>query len=84
MDRLFSDPEWLAKFPTLADNKIPVFLDSPLGLKITDIYSNLTKFWDQESRGLLAHGDHPLDFNNLYGVDSHQQHHRLLDYQGPG
>ena len=84
MDRLFSNAEWLDKFPALAGGQVPVFLDSPLGLKITDIYSNLGKFWDRESRGLLAGGDHPLDFDNLYGVDSFQRHHRLLDYRGPG
>ncbi|MCD6532566.1 MAG: MBL fold metallo-hydrolase [Deltaproteobacteria bacterium] len=84
MDRLFSDSELRAKFPDLGGEKVPVFLDSPLGLKITDIYSKLGKYWDQESRGLLAGGDHPLDFDNLYGVDSYQRHHRLLDYEGPG
>ena len=84
MDRLFSDAEWQAKFPELAGEKVPVFLDSPLGLKITEIYSRLGKFWDQESRGLLAGGDHPLDFAGLYGVDSFKRHHRLLDYEGPG
>jgi metallo-beta-lactamase family protein len=84
IDRLFSDADWQAQFPALAAEKVPVFLDSPLGLKITDIYSDLKKFWDQESRGLLATADHPLDFNNLYGVDSYQRHHRLLDYQGSG
>ncbi|MEA3332014.1 MAG: MBL fold metallo-hydrolase [Pseudomonadota bacterium] len=84
MDRLFSVREWQEKFPDLAGSRVPVFLDSPLGLKITDIYASLGKFWDQESRGLLAAGDHPLDFDNLYGVDSYKRHHRLLDYAGPG
>jgi Cft2 family RNA processing exonuclease len=41
MDRLFSDSELRAKFPELGREKVPVFLDSPLGLKITEIYSQL-------------------------------------------
>ena len=84
MDRLFSDSEWLELFPELVDANVPVFLDSPLGLKITEIYSKLGRFWNLESRGLLAGDDHPLDFDNLYGVDSYQRHHRLLDYEGAG
>ena len=58
MDRLFSDSELRAKFPELGGEKVPVFLDSPLGLKITEIYSKLGQYWDQESRGLLTVGDH--------------------------
>lgn len=84
MDRFFSDAKWQAKFPELSGVKVPVFLDSPLGLKITDIYSKLGRFWDQESLDLMAAGDHPLDFENLYGVDSYRRHSRLLDYEGPG
>ena len=84
MDRLYSDSEWRVRFPELAGEKVPVFLDSPLGLQITDIYSRLGEFWDQESRRLSASGDNPLDFDNLYGVDSFKRHHRLLDYEGPG
>ena len=29
--------------------KVPVFIDSPLGLKITKIYADLEGFWDQEA-----------------------------------
>ena len=28
---------------------MPVFIDSPLGLEITKIYSHLADFWDQEA-----------------------------------
>jgi len=37
---------------------IPVFLDSPLGLELTRVYSRLDKFWDGPARRLLAMGDH--------------------------
>ena len=42
--------------------KVPVFVDSPLGLKITKIYSDLEAFWDKEAKALKAKGDHPIDF----------------------
>nr|WP_321465571.1 MBL fold metallo-hydrolase [uncultured Desulfobulbus sp.] len=63
--------------------EVPVFVDSPLGLKITEIYSNLVSFWDQEAKELLAHGDHPFDFKGLYAVRKLQDHDKLLTIRGP-
>jgi len=65
------------------DNAIPVFIDSPLGLEITKIYSQMNEFWDEESTGLLKKGDHPLDFKNLYAVENHHHHQKLIDMPGP-
>lgn len=84
MDRLFSDPKLRQRFPLLAGkNRIPVFLDSPLGLEITRIYSKLSQYWDRESRSLLRRGDHPIDFDQLYAVARHEDHNRLLEMPGP-
>jgi metallo-beta-lactamase family protein len=63
--------------------KIPVFVDSPLGLEITKIYSSLEEFWDKESRDLKARGDHPFDFKGLYAVNRYQDHQKLLHIDGP-
>ncbi|OGR04436.1 MAG: MBL fold metallo-hydrolase [Deltaproteobacteria bacterium RIFOXYD12_FULL_50_9] len=62
---------------------IPVFIDSPLGLKITAIYSSLSQFWDYEARRLLAAGDDPIDFANLYSSAGFQDHKKLLEIPGP-
>jgi metallo-beta-lactamase family protein len=62
---------------------VPVFVDSPLGLQITKIYSNLETFWDQESKDLKAKGDHPFDFKGLYAVEKYQDHKKLLNINGP-
>jgi metallo-beta-lactamase family protein len=62
---------------------VPVFIDSPLGLQITKIYSNLETFWDQESKDLKAKGDHPFDFKGLYAVEKYQDHKKLLYIKGP-
>ena len=40
--------------------KVPVFVDSPLGLKISKIYSNLEAFWDKEAKALKAKATIPL------------------------
>jgi len=63
--------------------KVPVFIDSPLGLKITKIYSSLEEFWDKEAKRLKSKGDHPIDFKNLYAVEKYQDHKRLLNIKGP-
>ena len=63
--------------------KVPVFVDSPLGLKITKIYSDLEQFWDKEAKALKAKGDHPIDFKNLYAVEKYRDHKRLMDIKGP-
>jgi metallo-beta-lactamase family protein len=64
-------------------SKIPVFIDSPLALKITKIYSKLTEYWDKEATGLLQKGDHPIDFNHLYSVEQYTEHLKLFEYPGP-
>lgn len=64
-------------------NGIPVFVDSPLGLEITQIYSSLSEFWDQESKDLLKDGDHPIDFKNLFSVRSYRDHQKALTVPGP-
>jgi len=63
--------------------KVPVFIDSPLGLKITRIYADLESFWDQEAKALKAAGDHPLDFKNLYSVEKYRDHKQLMEMKGP-
>jgi metallo-beta-lactamase family protein len=80
MDRIFSDDA----FPQLQPEKsIPVFMDSPLGLDITRIYSRLSEYWDKEASRLWESGDHPIDFDHLYGIETHAAHLKLLDMKGP-
>jgi metallo-beta-lactamase family protein len=82
LDRLFSDKTLQDKFPELT-HKIPVFIDSPLGLEITKIYSSLNEFFDKEAKNLLNSGDNPLDFKGLYCVDNFESHKKLTMIKGP-
>lgn len=75
MDRIFSESD--------CQDKIPVFIDSPLGLRITDIYSRLSDFWDNGASTLLKNGDHPIDFSTLYSVENHKSHAELVALSGP-
>lgn len=55
--------------------KIPVFVDSPLGLEITRIYSTLEEYWDKEANDLKAKGNLPFGFKGLYAVN---RYHRTI------
>ena len=84
LDRIFSNTEYQSRFPRLASGaRPPVFVDSPLGLEITRIYAGLSEFWDEEAKALLRAGDHPINFEQLYGVEKHVEHARLLEVNGP-
>jgi metallo-beta-lactamase family protein len=76
LDRLFSTEQW-------RNRQVPVFVDSPLGLKITRVYSELSQFWDHESQTLQEAGDHPFDFAHLYSVEKFKDHKTLLEFAGP-
>jgi metallo-beta-lactamase family protein len=84
IDRIFSDRVCRAMFPRLqGKQRPPVFVDSPLGLEITRIYASLSKYWDNEARGLKARGDHPIDFKGLIAVKDHRDHLKVCDMNGP-
>jgi len=59
---------------------LQVIVDSPLAAKFTAIYRELKPFWDAEALERLRAGRHPLDFDNLHTVDSHEQHLQTVAY----
>jgi Cft2 family RNA processing exonuclease len=44
--------------------ELPLFLDSPMASKASDIYRRHAEYFDDETRELLQHGDTPLDYPN--------------------
>jgi metallo-beta-lactamase family protein len=42
--------------------KLPLYLDSPMASKATDIYRRHREYFDEETRRLLARSDDPLDY----------------------
>jgi metallo-beta-lactamase family protein len=84
MDRIFSDPQYQMMFPGLQHkNRPPVFIDSPLGLEITNIYSGLSDYWDKEAKDLYRKNDSPMDFDGLYAVKDHKDHLKVCEIKGP-
>lgn len=47
---------------------IPIYVDSPLTVKITDVFKMHPECFDEETRALIAGRESPFDFDNLHYV----------------
>jgi len=68
----------------LDEDRIPhilVFLDSPMAIKVTDVFRNHPELMDEETRAILAEHRSPFDFPSLMAVDS-TAHSKALNYLG--
>jgi metallo-beta-lactamase family protein len=59
-------------------HRIDVVVDSPLAANFTRHYRELRDLWDEEAQARLAAGRHPLGFEQVITVDSHQDHLRVV------
>ncbi len=62
---------------------VPVALDTPMGLSVTDLYDDHRALFDRESLGRLADGDDPLDFETLFAVKRGKDSARVRAFDGP-
>lgn len=62
---------------------VPVFLDSPLAIKVTDIYRGATKLFNKETQERIAHGDDIFSFDKLTFVTTSRDSRALVDVEGP-
>ncbi|MFC3285472.1 MBL fold metallo-hydrolase RNA specificity domain-containing protein [Litchfieldella rifensis] len=61
-------------------DRLEIIVDSPLASRFTRVYRELEPFWDEEAHRRVRVGRHPLDFDSLYTVNSHQEHERTVAY----
>ena len=59
---------------------IEVIVDSPLAAKFTEVYQKLKKFWDTEAKERIEQGRHPLSFESMLTIDSHEEHVQTVEY----
>ena len=45
-----------------------IIVDSPLAIKLTDIYEQMQPYWSEEAREILTVDKHPFIFNNLIEI----------------
>ncbi|REG78459.1 MBL fold metallo-hydrolase RNA specificity domain-containing protein [Marinomonas pollencensis] len=59
---------------------IDIIIDSPLASRFTEVYKTLKSAWDKEAKARLNAGRHPLSFEQLTTIDSHESHLQTVDY----
>lgn len=64
----------------LSWDELEIVVDSPLAAKFTSIYRKLKPFWNAEAADLVQQGRHPLSFEQLTVIDSHEDHLNAVDY----
>jgi metallo-beta-lactamase family protein len=64
----------------LAWDEVEIVLDSPMAATFTGLYRELRPYWDEEAQARVGDGRHPLNFEQLTTVDSHDDHLRVIDY----
>jgi metallo-beta-lactamase family protein len=62
---------------------IPVYVDSPLAVNVTDIFRKYGNYFDEETRKFLDDGDDPFGFKRLTYVRDVEQSKALNDLRGP-
>lgn len=55
-------------------HELSVIVDSPLAAKFNTAYQQLAACWDNEALQRVRQGRHPLNFSQLYTIDSHAEH----------
>ena len=57
--------------------KIPVYIDSPLAIKATEVFRRNSHAFDKEAKDHIMKGDNPLDFENLHFTQSADESKQL-------
>jgi metallo-beta-lactamase family protein len=63
--------------------RIPVYVDSPLTVKITDVFKLHPECYDAETRALMRAHDSPFDFPDLRYIDDKEDSKAIDAEEGP-
>jgi len=78
--------EVLYEMNLFVENKLiegfPIYLDSPMANKATEIFRRYPSFYDEDARRLLEKGDDPFDFPGFHKIESADESKRLIDKEG--
>jgi metallo-beta-lactamase family protein len=62
---------------------IPIYIDSPLAIRATEIYVKYPNYFDKEARDILSKGNDFFDFSGLTVIESMEQSKELDREVGP-
>jgi metallo-beta-lactamase family protein len=79
--------ELLYEINSLVENNIiprmPIFLDSPLSIKLTNVYLKYDKYFNEKARAIIATGDRLFDFPGLKETPTTEDSKAILDIPSP-
>lgn len=76
--KMGSDPA--GSDPSFTWESLEIVVDSPLAAEFTRIYRDLKPYWDAEATDLVRQGRHPLSFEQLTVINSHEDHLNAVHY----
>ncbi|MBZ5581504.1 MAG: MBL fold metallo-hydrolase [Acidobacteriia bacterium] len=62
---------------------IPIFVDSPLAINVTQVTRDHAECFDDETRAYLMHGEDPFGFSRLRYIREASESKKLNDLHGP-
>lgn len=62
---------------------MPIYLDSPLAIRATEIFRKHPEFFDKETQEYIKNGEHPLDLPNLHFTETREQSQAINEKDGP-
>ncbi len=62
---------------------MPIYLDSPLAIRATEIFRKHPEFYDEQTQEFIRNGEHPLDLPNLHFTESRDQSQAINETSGP-
>ncbi|MFP4474419.1 MAG: MBL fold metallo-hydrolase RNA specificity domain-containing protein [Desulfatibacillaceae bacterium] len=62
---------------------MPVYLDSPLAIKATEIFRKNKKYFDEEAQEIIVQGHDPLDMPNLHFTPTTAESIAINERKGP-
>lgn len=62
--------------------QLPVFLDSPMAVSVTNVFGHYLKYLDEEARQMFSSGQNPFDFPGLRLVQSFDESRAIEKVKG--
>lgn len=62
---------------------VPVFLDSPMAVKLLEVYRRHREAWDDQMKSATDAGEHPLSFDTLRLCEGREASKRINDLHQP-
>lgn len=62
---------------------MPVFVDSPLAIRATEIFERNRELFDEDAKALLGNGEDPFSLPNLHYTLSTAESQAINEYKGP-